>query len=86
MAKLDCRNAVVHLDNRYVFPYKQHLLQKYNCYINVKYAASIASISYLFKYVQKDFNYLDLYFRQQYEFDKIRHYTNNRYVAAPKAC
>jgi hypothetical protein len=48
------KNGVTtHIDNRWVVPYSPYFLLKYNAHINVEICAGISSVKYLYKYVYK---------------------------------
>ena len=78
----------VKLDNRRVVPYCPVLSFKYQYHINVEACMSIKSVKYLFKYVYKGHDCINLELSEGnhvYNHDEIRMYLDARYVSAPEA-
>ena len=78
----------VKLDNRWVVPYCAVLSLKYQCHINLEACMSIKSVKYLFKYVYKGHDCINLELSEGnhvYNHDEIRMYLDARYVSAPEA-
>ena len=76
------------LDNRNVIPYNKHLSKKYKCHVNVEICASFKSIKYLFKYVYKGYDCIELGVRkdgENHEYNEIKDFMDARYVSAPEA-
>ena len=74
-------------DNSYVVPYNRDLLRKYRAHINVEACASVKSVKYLFKYVYKghDCVNMEMVMEDGEVRDEIKLYLNCRYVSAPEA-
>ena len=75
----------VELDNRWVVPYNPWLLLKYAAHINVEACMSIKSVKYLYKYVYKGHDCVQLEFSEHLEHDEIHTFVDARYVSAPEA-
>ena len=74
------------LDNKWVVPYCSVLSLKYNCHINLEACMSIQSVKYLFKYVYKGHDCINLQLSETNVFthDEIKMYLDARYVSAPE--
>ena len=78
------------VDNRNVIPYNKQLTFKYNCHINVEICSSIQSVKYLYKYVYKGYDSINVELQQTDHQQNIIHdeparYLDARYVSAPEA-
>ena len=74
-------------DNRYVVPYNMYLLKKYRCHLNVLVCSTkIASVRYMFGYINKGVDMATIRATLKSEDDEIEFYTNGRYISAPEAC
>ena len=80
----------IKLDNRWVVPYKPHLLLKYNAHINVEICSTVSAVKYLYKYVYKGHDRAIVEFRMEVntvssrlkEVDEIVNYLEARYISA----
>ena len=70
------------VDNRWIVPFCPFLSATFNCHINVECAASLGSLKYLFKYIQKG---PDLTSLEINEHDEIKRYTEGRYISPSEA-
>ncbi|KAI5447791.1 hypothetical protein KIW84_015297 [Lathyrus oleraceus] len=73
------------VDNRWVVPYNPWLLLKYDCHINVETCSSIRSIKYLYKYVYKDPDRVDMEVHKGSYIDEVQQYVDARWICAPEA-
>ena len=78
------------VDNRNIIPHNKQLSFKYNCHINVEICSSIQSVKYLFKYVYKGYDSVNVelgQFEHQHDivYDEPSRYLDARYVSAPEA-
>ena len=86
------------IDNRWVVPYNEWLLRKYNAHVNVEICASIKGIKYLYKYVTKGVDRARVAFRVDTEAnsdeapavavparDEIEEYLDARFVTPTEA-
>ena len=74
-------------DNRYVVPYNMYLLKKYKCHLNVVVCSTkVASVRYLFGYINKGVDMATLRASIQNKDDEIEFYSSGRYISAPEAC
>ena len=73
------------LDNRWVVPYNKLLSLKYRAHINVEACSSIKSVKYLFKYVYKGHDCINLEISEKYNHDEVKSYLDARCVSAPEA-
>ena len=72
------------LDNRWVVPYNPLLALRYGSHINLEACMSIKSVKYLFKYVYKGHDCINLELSEKYNHDEIQTFLNARYVSAPE--
>ncbi|XP_024190810.1 uncharacterized protein LOC112194807 isoform X4 [Rosa chinensis] len=79
------RRGDVMVDNGWVVPYNPWLLLRYNCHINVEICGSIKSVKYLYKYIYKGPDRVELELQSNPEFDEIRQFVDARWVCAPEA-
>lgn len=70
------------VDNRWIVPFCPFLSATFNCHINVECAASLGSLKYLFKYIQKG---PDLASLEIDNHDEIKRYTEGRYISPSEA-
>ena len=70
------------VDNHWIVPFCPYLSATFNCHINVECAASLGSLKYLFKYIQKG---PDLTSLEINEHDEIKRYTEGRYISPSEA-
>ena len=70
------------ITNQWIMPFCPFLSATFDCHINVECAASLGSIKYLFKYIQ---NGPDLTSLEINDHDKIKRYTEGRYISPSKA-
>lgn len=81
----------VDLDNRWVVPYNPWLTLKYESYVNVEVCANIKSSKYLFKYVYKGHDCIQVTItenahpHQQVNLNEISTFLHARYVSPPEA-
>ena len=68
------------LDNRWVVPYNKLLCLRYGSHINLEACMSIKSVKYLFKYVYKGHDCIDLELAEKYNHDEIKTFLDARYV------
>ncbi|KAJ2913452.1 hypothetical protein MD484_g6981, partial [Candolleomyces efflorescens] len=81
------------VDNRYIVPFDPYLSAKYNCHINLECAATLGSIGYVIKYMEKGPDHATLeYLRQRTggnveinEHDEIQKWVLGRYLSAPES-
>ena len=77
--------------NNFVVPYNKHLCKKYNCHINVEVFTSVKAVKYIFKYIYKGYDCIDLDVRgpsadnANLIYDEVKQHLNARYVSAPEA-
>ena len=88
--RTDGRPVIVrgfHLDNRWVVPYNPILSLRYGSHINREACMSIKSVKYLFKYVYKGHDCINLEFSEKnvYNYDEVKTFLDARYVSAPEA-
>lgn len=62
-----------YIDNRWVVSHNLYLPKKYNAHINVEGCSFIKVIIYLYKYVCKNYNVVDIFITPQFKknYDKI---------------
>jgi hypothetical protein len=70
------------VDNRWIVPFCPFLSATFNCHINVECAASLGSLKYLFKYIQKG---PDLTSIEINDHDEIKRYSEGRYISPSEA-
>lgn len=68
------------INNSVVVPYNAYLLQRFHCHINVEIVNSLNSIKYLFKYVNKSSDRLNVVVD-----DEVKRHLNGRYVGTTEA-
>ena len=68
-------------DNRWVVPYNPFLSLKYKCHLNVEVVHSTHSVKYLYKYVFKGPDRINV----GINVDEIEQFTNSRYISASEA-
>ena len=73
------------LDNRWVVPYNKVLTLRYGSHINLEACSSIKSVKYLFKYVYKGHDCINLEVSEKYNHDEVKHFLDARCVTAPEA-
>ena len=74
--------AGISVDNRWIVLYCPFLSATFNCHINVECAASLGSLKYLFKYIQKGPDLASLEINDR---DEIKRYTEGRYISPSEA-
>lgn len=87
-------NVGVTIDNRSVVPYNPMLLLKYQEHINMEWCNQCTSIKYLFKCINKVYNWITVVIVldegqstcQQAANEEIKKYVNDRYISPSKAC
>ena len=68
------------VNDSWVVPHHQGLLMKFNCHINVEICTSIASVKYIFKYINKGNDCAHVEIRENtLNHDEIMQYLNARY-------
>ncbi|XP_071699577.1 uncharacterized protein [Rutidosis leptorrhynchoides] len=72
------------LDNRSVVAYNSYLPKRYQSHLNVEWCNKVASISYLFKYINKGNDRITTQLYDQ-ETDEIKEYYDCRYVSSCEA-
>lgn len=72
------------LDNKYVVPYNATLLKRYQAYLNVEWCNQMASIKYLFKYINKGPDRVTAAVCDE-NIDEIKDYYDCGYVSACEA-
>ena len=70
------------IDNRWIVPFCPFLSAIFDCHINVECAASLGSLKYLFKYIQKG---PDLTSLEINDHDEIKRYIEGRYISPSEA-
>ena len=70
------------VNNRWIVPFCPFLSTTFDCHINVECAASLGSLKYLFKYIQKG---PDLTSLEINEHNEIKKYTEGRYISPSEA-
>ena len=78
-------NRGVIVDNRWVVPYNPWLAQKYQAHINVEACMSVKCVKYLYKYIYKGHDCIELEFKEVLNHDEITTFVDARYVSAPEA-
>ncbi|XP_075500659.1 uncharacterized protein LOC142539244 isoform X1 [Primulina tabacum] len=76
------------LDNRWVVPYNQYLLAKFNCHINVEICSTIQAIKYIYKYIYKGHDkifYTLVADGKEHAPDEIKNYQSARWISPPEA-
>ncbi|KAF7812712.1 uncharacterized protein G2W53_033688 [Senna tora] len=77
------RGRNVCVDNSWVVPYNPWLLLKYNCHINVEICSSVKSVKYLYKYIHKGPDRVNMMLCPESNIDEVKQYA--RWVCAPEA-
>ncbi|XP_035843847.1 uncharacterized protein LOC110931184 [Helianthus annuus] len=81
----------IELDNRSVVPYNKKLLKRYQAHINVEWCNQVASIKYLFKYINKGPDRATIAVArgdsqpEEQPQDEIKEYYDCRYISACEA-
>ena len=75
------------LDNRWVVPHSPVLSLRYNCHINLEACMSIKSVKYLFKYVYKGHDCINLQLSESnaYSHDEVSMFLDARFCSSPEA-
>ena len=71
----------VELDNRWVVPYNPFLSLKYKCHLNVEVVRSTHSVKYLYKYVFKGPDRINV----SLDIDEIEDFINSRYLSSSES-
>ncbi|KAF7808407.1 putative helitron helicase-like domain-containing protein [Senna tora] len=79
------RGRNVRVDNSWVVPYNPWLLLKYNCHINVAICSSVKSVKYLYKYINKGPDRVNMMLCPESNIDEVKQYIDARWVCAPEA-
>jgi len=74
----------VDVDNRWIVPYNPWLLLKYGAHINLEACMSIKSVKYLYKYVYKGYDCIQLEFEEKVDHNEIHTFVDARIVSAPE--
>lgn len=71
----------VKLDSRYVVPYNKELMFGYRTHLNVEWCIQTLAIKYLFKYIDKDHDYVSAAVDSEKDgvADEIKRYLDCRY-------
>ena len=75
----------VDVDNRWTVPYNPWVLLKYGAHINLEACMSFKSVKYLYKYIFKGHDCIQLEYEKKVDHDEIRTFVDARYVGAPEA-
>ena len=83
------------IDNRWVVPHNSYLLMKHDAYFNMEVCGTVKSIKYLFKYVYKGHDCVNVNLERSVpdqvtsskplEWDEIKAHLDARYVSVPEA-
>ncbi|KAF7826480.1 uncharacterized protein G2W53_017644 [Senna tora] len=79
------RGRNVCVDNSWVVPYNPLLLLKYNCQINVEICSSMKSVKYLYKYIHKGPDRVNMMVCPESNIDEVKQYIDARWVCALEA-
>ncbi|KAF7839557.1 DNA helicase PIF1, ATP-dependent [Senna tora] len=79
------RGRNVCVDNSWVVPYNPWLLLKYNCHINVEICSSVMSVKYLYKYIHKGSDRVNMMLCPESNIDEVKQYIDARWMCAPEA-
>jgi hypothetical protein len=66
------------LDNKWVVPYNPYLLKKYNCHLNVEICSTIQVVKYLYKYIFKGGDRLNVTIGENEPRDEIQDHLDCR--------
>jgi hypothetical protein len=72
----------INVSNQWIVPFCPFLSALFDCHINVESAASLGSLKYLFKYIQKGPDLASLEINDR---DEIKRYTEGRYISPSEA-
>ena len=72
----------IYVNNQWIVPFCPFLSAIFDCHINVECAASLGSLKYLFKYIQKGPDLASLEINDR---DEIKRYTEGRYISPSEA-
>ena len=67
-------------DNRWVVPYNEFILIKYDCHINTEFIGSFTTIKYVYKYVHKGFDVSTVGIEEINDKDEVTRFINARTI------
>ena len=73
------KNGFVY-DNRWVVPYNEFILIKYDCHINTEFIGSFTTIKYVYKYVHKGFDVSTVGVEEINDRDEVTRFINARTI------
>ncbi|XP_036347381.1 uncharacterized protein LOC118756745, partial [Rhagoletis pomonella] len=83
-AEVNMRGQYVSVDNRWVVPYSPVLSRAFETHLNVEYCASVESIKYICKYVNKGSDQAT-FGLQSSDRDEVTKYQSGRYISTSEA-
>ena len=72
----------IKLENKWVVPYNPYLILKYQAHINVEICSTIASVKYLYKYIDKGYDCANIQIENENnkrDYDEINNFLSTRY-------
>lgn len=84
IAEINMRGQCVTVDNRWVVPYSPVLSRAFEAHVNVEYCASVESIKYICKYVNKGSDQAT-FGLQSSDRDEVTKYQSGRYISTSEA-
>ena len=67
-------------DNRWVVPYNEFILIKYDCHVNTEFIGSLTTIKYVYKYVHKGFDVSTVGVEEINDRDEVTRFINARTI------